>query len=487
MRSSDSTLQEATSSALQPAAAAFEVLTYLCVVGTATICFVLGWLTPNGAAVLTVLLLTSLIVLAWKRFGQGRHPCFLFLCMVLFFQGGRLIAYCAGYITDPLTVELMRPSPFSLARAEAGLVLLLLVLSAVCIYAPCRWNYRPISPPRDAQTRRYLPYLYLLFFGSIPIQLFKNYRYFRYVQEHGGYTAIFLNHSGLASSVPLFVRVISLISFPTFVAIFVLESRRKFLYAVAILYFGTASLILLMGSRGGLFGLILALWYVARVKSRRRTRILTLALLVLVLVLAADVLQSLRDDSESISSYAFAPMEFLKLQGSSLAVTEVAVKYRRVFAPYAASYLLNELQNAFVANDTSNYFRGKALAFDVPVLLNPEAFSLGRGTGGSYIGEAYVIGGTGGVVLISLLMGGGLRLLHYFSRKPLSLFVVAMILPDIFIMPRGELLDWLSVLLRNAISLVLLAAGWGLYRLLIPMRRTQQPHVDVRKFSPGEA
>src|SRR5271166_1164568 len=187
MNSSAQTFPVAGRTSLVLPSAALEMLIYLAVVGLGTSCFLLGWLTPNGAAVLTVLLLASLIVLSWKRFGQGRHPCFLFLCMVLFFQGGRLIAYCAGYITDPLTVELMRPSPFSLARAEAGLVLLLLVLSAVCIYAPCRWNYRPISPPRDVQTRKYLPYLYLLFYGTLPIQVFKNYRYYQYAQEHGGY------------------------------------------------------------------------------------------------------------------------------------------------------------------------------------------------------------------------------------------------------------------------------------------------------------
>jgi len=467
-------------------AAVFEVLVYLAVVAMATLCFLARWLTVNGAAVLTVILLTTLLVLSWTHLGQGRHPCFLFLCVLLLFQGGRLIAYCAGYITDPLAVEVIRPFPFSLTQDEAGLVLLLLVLSAICIYAPCGWNYHPISPPREAQDRRYLPYLYLLFYGSLPIQLFKNYRYYQYVQEHGGYTVIFLNHSGLASAVPLLVRVVSLISFPAFVAIFVLEYRPKFLYAATILYFGTASLILLMGSRGALFGLILALWYVARVKSGKRTRILALALLALALVLVADVIQNLREDAE-ISSYAFAPLEFLKLQGSSLAVTEVSVKYRRVFAPYAASYLLHELQNAFVANDTSNYFRGKALAFDVPVLLNPDAFSLGRGTGGSYIGEAYVIGGAAGVIVISLLMGAGLHLLHHFSRNALSLFVVAMILPDIFIMPRGELLDWFSVLMRNAISLVLLAMGWGLYRLLTSIRQTQGQRIGVPKLSPGEA
>src|SRR5208283_5890328 len=87
--------------------AAVEVLSYLGVAGIGALCFLLGWLQPKGAGVLTVLLLVSLIVLAWKRFDDGRHPCFLFLCTLMFFQCGGLLAYCLGVDTDPLRVQVM--------------------------------------------------------------------------------------------------------------------------------------------------------------------------------------------------------------------------------------------------------------------------------------------------------------------------------------------------------------------------------------------
>src|SRR5208283_5088068 len=61
--------------------AAFEVLAYLTVI---------------AAVVLTVALLTTLIVLSWIHLGQGRHPCFLFLCTLMFFQGGRLLMFTVG-------------------------------------------------------------------------------------------------------------------------------------------------------------------------------------------------------------------------------------------------------------------------------------------------------------------------------------------------------------------------------------------------------
>jgi O-antigen polysaccharide polymerase Wzy len=454
--------------------AAMEVLGYLAILGIGSLCFLLGWLSPNGAAVLTVILLAVLIVLAWKRFDQGRHPCFLFLCMLMLLQGGRLVAYCAGVVTDPLQVRALTPIPFTVSRDEAGIVLLSLALSAICVYAPARWNYRHISPPSTHSVQRFLPYLYILLIASVPVQLFKNYRYLQYAQEHGGYLFLFLNHQALASSVPLLVRVIPLISVPAFVAIFVFEQRRKLAWTAAALYFGAAAPILLLGSRGTTFTLIVALWYIARFRSTKRVSSLGLLLLAVGLMLAAGVIGTIREDLGEEGGYLVGPMNFIAQQGISLDVTEVAVRYRNAFQPHIASYLAHELQGAFVASGVYNYVRGNLFAVDVSVLLSGAAYDTGLGTGGSYLAESYVIGGLCGVVLISLLIGFGLNLLYIGSRTAAGLLVVAMIVPDVAWMARGPLLGWVSSLARNAISFVLLAAGWGIYSLLRSMHGTSR-------------
>jgi hypothetical protein len=98
--------------------AALEVLGYLAVVGIGTLCFLLDRLGPNGAAVLAVLQLFTPIVLAWNRFDQGRHPCFLFLCVLMLFQGGRLAAYCLGNEPEPLRVRALLYRPFDLSVPE---------------------------------------------------------------------------------------------------------------------------------------------------------------------------------------------------------------------------------------------------------------------------------------------------------------------------------------------------------------------------------
>src|SRR5271157_5305555 len=120
MSSSAQTLPASVTTSLSLPGAALEVLIYLAGVGLGTLCFLLGWLSPNGAAVLTVLLLASLIVLSWRRFDQGRHPCFLFLGTLMLFQGGGLLAYCLGADNDPLRVQIMTPIPFYVSRDEVG-------------------------------------------------------------------------------------------------------------------------------------------------------------------------------------------------------------------------------------------------------------------------------------------------------------------------------------------------------------------------------
>jgi hypothetical protein len=447
--------------------AAFEIGGLFCAIAVATLVYLLGWLTPEQAGVLTLFLLLTLDVLAWKRFDQGRHPCFLFLCVLTLLQGGRFIAYLAGIDPDPMRIGSMSAFPFDISRTEAGTVLLSLAISAVCIYAPCRWSYRRIPPPPDARVRKYLPYLYLVFYCTLPLQLFKSYRYYQYIKENGGYLQFWISHGDVASSVPFLVRAVVLFSFPVFVAIFVFERKKKWLYLTTALYFGSTVFTLLMGLRGGLFALVLVLWYVAAIKSTMRSRLLAIAALAFMLVVIGDVVQVLRGDTETtLSDYTFAPVEFVKLQGNSLEVTWAAIRYRHELAPHALSYLWNDLQDAFVPRDVQDYAVGRKFAYDVSVLMNPVAFGRGRGTAGSYIGHLYLIGGLAGVAVGSLLLGCGLHSMHSLSRNPLSLFMVAAVMPDVLLMPRGQLLDWASVLLKTAISVAILWLGWQAYELL---------------------
>lgn len=444
--------------------AVIEVLLLFAAVLTATTAFLANWLAPNESVVLTAILLVLLFGLAWGNFNQGRHPCFLFLAMLLLMQGGRLLTYCLGSESNPLRVRILTPFPFDLTRDQQGTVLLSLALSAVCIYSTCRLLYRRIAIPNTDSARQYLPYLYLLFWISVPVQIFKNYSYYQYAQDHGGYIYFWVNHGEFSASLPLWVRLVSLVTLPSFVGIFVIEKRKRYLYAATACYFASSVLMLLMGSRMGTLGLIIALWYAAGIKSGKKTRTMAILLLAFGLFLIAGLFQALREDSDNVTAYAIDPLKFVTLAGNSLDVTEVVVKYRPLFAPYAATYLQSELTYGFTPHDVEHYFRGRELGHDVSILLNARAYEKGLASAGSYIAEQYMIGGLAGVIIVSLLIGLLLNLLYRMSQYVFPLFFVVMLLPEIISMPRGDLLGWFSVLVRTCLFVAVLYLGWKVYQ-----------------------
>jgi len=441
--------------------AAVEISAALAAISLAALTYAAGWLSPGQAGLLTTGLLFTLIALAWIRFHSGCHPAFYFLCLLALFQGGRLIA---GE-TDPFRVVLMTSIQFDVSRTVAGTVLLSLAWSALVIYAVCRWNYRPLAPLVTGTFRKFLPCLHGLFWMSVPIQLYKNYCYYAYARDHGGYLVFFIDHGSMAASIPMAVRAISLVSLPALAGIFVLENSGRRLRTVTLVYFAVAAPVLITGSRGALFSLILALWYVRQARAAHRIRPQALAAITAALVVVGALVGSLRDEGAPSRPFA-GPAEFIADQGSSLNVTEVAVLQRAAFAPHIGSYLENELKSAFVAADQENYVPGQRFSDDAAMYLNPVTYRLGFGCGSSYVAEAYILAGLAGVVLVSAAIGLLLRAMHRASAHPLGLFLVTMILPDVLWMPRGGLLDWVSASLRTAVSLLVVAAGWWLYRSL---------------------
>jgi hypothetical protein len=159
------------------------------------------------------------------------------------------------------------------------------------------------------------------------------------------------------------------------------------------------------------------------------------------------------------------------------------VEYRPLFTPYIGSYLWNELTFAFSPHDLQHYYRGRELGHDISVLLNPAAFEAGLATAVSYIAEEYMVGGIMGVVLISLLIGYGLHALHRLSKNVLSLWFVLMLLPEVLSMPRGDLLSWLSVLVRTTIFLLVLAAGWKVYSVFVWLKQAPRPRQGLQQLS----
>jgi hypothetical protein len=217
--------------------------------------------------------------------------------------------------------------------------------------------------------------------------------------------------------------------------------------------------------------LVASLWWVARLKAVRKTHLVRLAAAVLLLLIVADVVQENRSGEED-PQHKFSVVKLITEQGISLNVTQVVLKYTYLFSPYFASYMGTELQNAFIANDVSTNRRGRSMANDVSMFLNAPEYGLGHGTAGSYVAEAYLGGGIVLLIFVSVALSLGLHLFYCFSSNAKLLFLFAISLPDILLMPKGQLLDWVSILFRDAVAIGLLWFGWKLYSLLLSIRRT---------------
>lgn len=447
--------------------AALEIAAYLSMTGIAAIAYTFGWLSLNQAGMCALLLVLMLVLLAWVRFDGGRHPCFLFLGIFPIFQAGHLIAYAMGALPDPFMVRFLAPHPFDITPDTSAVFLLVLCLAAICIYAPCRWNYQGVSPIRAKLPGSVLPYLYLVFGISLPFAILENVLYFRYASAHGGYLVLFTQRAALIASVPILIRAGSNLLTPAFLAIFVLESRRIRLYAATAMYFLASSFFLLIGSRGGTLTMILALWYISQIKRARRSRILPVAVFALLLIGIAISVGNLRESSSEASETPFSLASFIAGQGTTMSVTEIAIQYRRLFAPYTVDYFVHEIENAFTAPDQSEFQRGTRFADDVTVFLNPGAYSAGAGTGSSYLGEAYIGGGIPGIILASLLIGVALDKLHRGCKSYLGMFVCAAVLPSILWVVRAGMFDWTAAVVRTSLLCFVLYIGWKLYSLCL--------------------
>jgi len=100
---------------------------------------------------------------------------------------------------------------------------------------------------RDQAVRRYLPYLYVVFFFTISASLVKNYLYFRYAQDHG-YLAFFNDYYRLAATIPLPVRLVALLDLPV-LSPFRYRKKKETTLGDYSLYLGVATLYLATGAR----------------------------------------------------------------------------------------------------------------------------------------------------------------------------------------------------------------------------------------------
>ncbi len=388
-----------------------------------------------GCLWIGLILYAGLLALAWRTFDGGRHPCFLFLGMLLLFQMGRLVGYACGATRDPFNVVVQSPIPVTVSPSASEITILLVLLSATILYAVCAWN-TPRITLNPGWEQSWLPASYILLAVSFPFVLFKNYEYFQFIRSHGGYLAIFTDSDAIAQSAGALVRVMSLVAANAFLLVFLIERRGVRLAFITTAYLSTSVLELAIGLRGKVFLFLITLWFLHNLKTGKRFRLVALTAVVLIGSFAAVAISGFR---EMRSTAVTGPAAFIAGQGISMGVTQIAVQYRPLFEPHAKTYLANELLQAFYPG--SHFGQGELFDNDISVFLNVDAFRAGFGTGSSYLAEAWIAGGLTAVILVSILLGFALRFLHRIGASFLGAVAIAILLPSLIYLPRAQILS----------------------------------------------
>ena len=455
--------------------ALIELCAWLLPIACAALLVNVGVLSEGACVWGAALLLLGIFLAGWRAFEGGRHPCFLFLGLLLVFQGGRLIAHIMGALPNPMEIIVATALPLRISTGAAEITLLLLVLSAVCVYAPCRIGYRP-AIFRTGSEAQWLPALYVLILITFPFAFYKNWAYFSFIRDHGGYLAIYTDSAAVLASAGALVRGFALVNSSALLTAYVFERRPKRIFGILILYFALSTLDLLIGFRGKFFSQTLVLWYIHKLKTGRRFNAAPLVATALVGIVVAILVAGFRQDQ---SIQLLSPIGFLAQQGISLNVTEAAVAFHNVFARFGISYLWGGFLYGIVSPPVG--LQHHLLTNDLTAFLNRDAAELGFGTASSYLAELYLAGGVFTVIFGSLAVGFTLHGLHASSRRAWGALLMAFALPSLIYLPRLEFLGPAAALARALIGFLPVVAFVVLYQWAISFAKLALININRSK------
>jgi len=397
------------------------------------------------------LLTGFLLIRSWNRFHGGLHPCWLFLVGIAFFQGGALLGYLFGDISDPFLVTMMFITPVSIAEPYKAMTILCVALSMVCIYLPCafRVTRRSYSADFSRGVRKATLFIYYLL---LPFEMYKVWAYVSFIQSHGGYAANLLMNTELHEAAGLPVRLASFVCAGAFYLLLLIETRRSILKYVYITFIGTLLLSLGIGDRGGVLTHLVMIWYVHKFKTGKSFKFAPLIIIGCLGAILSALVGQMRSNEELQATTNV--LSFITGQGLSLQVTELAIAERARFAPHAVSYLLHG-SGLFPGEIRP----GQMFNLDLPEYLSNVRVQQGLGTGSTFIAEAYLLGGVLGVVIVSLCIGFALRLLYVVSDRKYGLAPTIMFLAALVFVPRAEILSPLRIGLQIGVGMALVGAA----------------------------
>ncbi|MFP5419289.1 MAG: O-antigen polysaccharide polymerase Wzy [Gammaproteobacteria bacterium] len=422
----------------------------------------MGWGDVQTASVLLSLGAITIALINWSSHGGGRSPSFIFLAFLVVFLTGRAIPSLFG--GESYLASITFGSEFEVGYDIVGTYVGLVLLSALAVHLG---SLLPAASHRSLDPTKMDANIYLfLFFLCLPVYLYKNYYYFSYLMQSGGYLAIYLGSEHI-EGVGVFIRVGALFCLAAFTLYFFHENDKIRARRALVLFLIVFSSELLVGLRGKFF--VVAIMFLLFYKLRFGGKFSAHGLfgLVLVIFVLAFVVEVMRQGGTSIEGSLL--LGFFIQQGATAGVNLFVLENLDLFSDNAITYFLRQFTVPFYSQPEVQ--EGWFLSNDISMMVMPTAYALGFGTGSSYLAELLLLGGWAGVVIGSLVVGWSLGMLGRFNQGVTGalMFWVAC---GIVYYPRTMLHDPVHNLMRYAIPIIALAACcWMVQRMWSATRK----------------
>lgn len=392
----------------------------------------------------------------WHAHGGGRSASFIFLVLGLTFLCGRALPILFG--DDSQLAIIGYGDIFEISSDKVMTYVELVLTSFLCVHIGSLFKYEnaPALPDShgDAQIYR------VMFICMLPLLLYKNIWYFNYIMANGGYLAIYQGSEHL-DGVGMLPRVGALLCLLTFTLYFFHETDKKKSRNALIFFLFVFASELLVGLRGKFFvtALIFLFFYKLRFGGKFSLRgLVTLLLVIISMAITVEITREQKSESSVAGSLLTG---FLAQQGVSAGVSLVVLDNPSYFAQHPWDYFFHQFTAPFYSQPEVP--KGWFVANDISMMVMPDAYALGFGTGSSYLAELFMLGGWAGVCIGSLAIGWLLTKAKRFTsgiRGALMFWVVC----GVVYYPRTMLQDPIHNLMRYALPTLFLAGICMLWR-----------------------
>lgn len=423
----------------------------------------LGLVSQGNASVALSAIGLLITATNWHAHRGGRNASFIFLILGFVFLCGRAFPALLGSPSELAVVAF--GNVFQIAPDHVMTYILLVLTSFLCVHCGSLLASSMVPELRNVENRA-LIYRWI-FILLLPALLYKNIYYFNYITNNGGYLAIYRGTEHL-EGVGMLARFGSLLCLATFTLYFFHETDRKRSMRALLFFLIFFSTELLVGLRGKFFvtALIFFLFYKLRFGGKFSLRgLVTIMLMVISIAITVEVTREQK--SESLVDSSSLLTGFISQQGVSSAVTMVVLENKSYFDRDAWQYFWHQFAVPFYSQP--DVPRGWFVANDISMIIMPEAYALGFGTGSSYLAELLMLGGFAGIVVGSFAIGMFLSKATQFTqgiKGALMFWIVC----GVVYYPRTMLQDPVHNLMRYAVPTMLIAGLCFVVRRALKLR-----------------